>query len=1078
GLRSMLGTICAFILLSLALVTWTHQRWCDALEDALLPIDSLHQVHSHMLEAQLHAERLEHDSGNSSRELVEAELSSARAEGRLLLLRAADTDLLGNHDSEADARLVSAVREYTIEIEQVSNLVRQQAGLKSNATTLALRNAQQRMDEATLKVEASLLQRIVQHRQRQDQLTALMLALIGVLGVVLMAQLTQAQQHRNRDLATLAASEARLRAFTAALPDTSYLLDEQGTCLDIFNLKGSGDSAQGRLLQGRRIDSVLPPEAGNRVRQALRAAIESRNTVSCEYQLGANGRWVEGRASLLPAPPGPARRVLAWVSWDITERKQAEARVADLTRLYSFQSQVSQAIVWARDEPTLYERFCSTAVSHGHFSAAWVLQIDPLTQRATTAVRCLADGLTLDTPDYDLKDPQLRSHAVARALKLGIPCWQSHVTLPDEALPGSSPDSKDPFDRVVVPVRHHEQVVALLVMARPRIDATNAEERALYTELSTDLSFAIASLRREQAWHEAQGRVRLHAAALEATQDGVMVTDLNADIVSVNRAFTEITGYSEADAVGQNARLLRSDQHDAEIYRQIWVDLREQGRWQGEIWNKRKSGDLYVQWMSIGVVPDAQGLPSHYVAVFTDITQQKAAKERLQHLAHYDVLTNLPNRLLVLARLDQALARAERHDQHIAVLFIDLDNFKTVNDSMGHAAGDDLLRGVAERLSRRTRREDTLGRLGGDEFILLLENLRDPQEAAVVAQELLQLLQMPFPLGHGQEVYVQASIGISVYPGDASEAGELVRNADAAMYQAKRAGRNTCRYYTEALTSAAVNRLALDTRLRRAIENDEFELWYQPLHAIDPHEPLRAPHLIGLEALVRLNQPGLPPIGPTEFIPMLEESGLIVALGQWVTREACRQGRAWLDEGLDFGAIAINLSPVEARRGGVPGRIREALQASGLPPERLEIEITESGLMEQSEQAMQLLAELRQIGVRLAIDDFGTGYSSLAYLRRFAVDKLKIDRSFVRDLAANPSDMQLVRTMVALGHNLGMKVLAEGVEHEEQLDCLRQCGCDAAQGYWFSPPRPADEARRWLLPPHGLKSPGIDAAAA
>ncbi|MEY2655518.1 MAG: hypothetical protein RLZZ524_2546, partial [Pseudomonadota bacterium] len=313
----------------------------------------------------------------------------------------------------------------------------------------------------------------------------------------------------------------------------------------------------------------------------------------------------------------------------------------------------------------------------------------------------------------------------------------------------------------------------------------------------------------------------------------------------------------------------------------------------------------------------------------------------------------------------------------------------------------------------------------------------------------------PFHIA-GQDVYVQSSIGISVYPEDAREAGELVRDADAAMYQAKRAGRGTYRYYTEALTAAAQNKLTLDTRLRRALEQREFELYYQPLYRIEDRR------LIGLEALVRLNQPGLPPVGPAEFIPVLEETGQITALGAWVTQEACRQGRAWLDEGLDFGRIAINLSPLEVRRGQTDERIRAALQASGLPADRLELEITESGLMEQGERAEAFLHNLRSIGVQLAIDDFGTGYSSLAYLKRFPVSKLKIDRGFVRDLPGDVSDAQLVQTMVAMGRNLGISVVAEGVETEEQLAYLQELGCESAQGYLFSKPRPAAEVRAWL----------------
>ncbi|MCK6427299.1 MAG: EAL domain-containing protein [Burkholderiaceae bacterium] len=554
----------------------------------------------------------------------------------------------------------------------------------------------------------------------------------------------------------------------------------------------------------------------------------------------------------------------------------------------------------------------------------------------------------------------------------------------------------------------------------------------------------------------AQARMRLHAAALESTQDGVMVTDLDGRIVSVNRAFTEITGYPEPEVIGRRPGFLQSGRHDAAFYAGMWQELLREGRWQGEMWNRRRDGQLYAQWMSVAAVQDAEQRRSHYVAVFTDTTAHKIAERRLQELAHYDLLTRLPNRAMVLARLEQALAAAERAATRMGVLFIDLDNFKTVNDSLGHDAGDQLLQAVAQRLQQRVRREDTLGRLGGDEFVLVMEHLREAQDAGPVAQGLLDLLEEPFEVA-GTPVYVQASVGISLYPEDGASVAELIRDADAAMYQAKRAGRSTYRFYTEAMTLAAQQRLALDTRLRRALERGEFSLWYQPLYRLSDRR------LVGLEALVRLHQPDLPPIGPELFIPLLEETGQIVALGQWVTAEACRQGRAWLDEGLDFGRIAVNLSPVEVRRGGSAERLGAALAASGLPPQRLELEITESGLMEQGEHAEAFLRALHARGVHLAIDDFGTGYSSLAYLKRFPVGKLKIDRSFVADLPGDVSDAQLVQTMVTLGRSLGMAVLAEGVESPGQLDFLTALGCEAAQGFLFSAPQPAEQVGR-LLP--------------
>ncbi len=814
-----------------------------------------------------------------------------------------------------------------------------------------------------------------------------------------------------------------------AMPDPYWVID------------GEGQRVAGPLRE-LPLDLAEPP-LRERMLACVRSALSSGRAQSLPYRLDTdNGpRWYEARVQAMPGTT-----LVVWQSRDVTATQAAGQREQDRSRLHRFKSHVDQAIVWARSAHELFDRVVRVAVGEAGLQLAWLVEAGgtgrPPRLRAQHGDAELMELCAASLP------PATHSHAaaLAQALLSGLTQWR----------PGCvrSP-SGEPLDLLALPIRHAEAVVAVLMLVGPRLDPDDADQHEVVRELGLDLSHALARLSRDARLQESLARVRLHAAALESTQDGVMVTDLRPRIVSVNRAYTEITGYTESDVAGQSPKLLTSGRHDPAFFSALWESLLTHGRWQGEIQNRRKSGELYTQWTSISTVRNDAGEPTHYVTVFTDITAQKQAEAQLQHLAHFDPLTQLPNRLLVLNRLDHAIAAADRAQRRVAVLFIDLDNFKTVNDSLGHAAGDRLLEAVAQRLFTRARREDTLGRLGGDEFILILEQVREAPEAAQVAQELLTLLEAPFHIA-GQDVYVQSSIGISIYPEDAREAGELVRDADAAMYQAKRAGRGTFRYYTEALTAAAQTKLTLDTRLRRALEQREFELYYQPLYRIADRR------LIGLEALVRLNQPGLPPVGPAEFIPVLEETGQITALGAWVTQEACRQGRAWLDEGLDFGRIAINLSPLEVRRGQTDERIRAALQSSGLPADRLELEITESGLMEQGERAEAFLHNLRSIGVQLAIDDFGTGYSSLAYLKRFPVSKLKIDRGFVRDLPGDVSDAQLVQTMVAMGRNLGISVVAEGVETEEQLAYLQELGCESAQGYLFSKPRPAAEVRAWL----------------
>lgn len=554
-----------------------------------------------------------------------------------------------------------------------------------------------------------------------------------------------------------------------------------------------------------------------------------------------------------------------------------------------------------------------------------------------------------------------------------------------------------------------------------------------------------------------EARLRQWATVFESTRDGVMITDLDGHILTVNRAFTEITGYTEAEVIDRNPNLLRSGRHDRAFFRSLWSDLLETGHWRGEIWNRRKSGEVYPEWLTLNTVRTPQGKATHYVGVFTDISQLKQSEARLERLAHYDPLTELPNRLLVRSRLDHALEQAQRQGNLVGVLFVDLDRFKMVNDSLGHPAGDELLVAVAQRMRARLRGMDTVARLGGDEFLVVLENLTHAEDAAGVAQALILTLEQSFVLSSGKEVYIGASIGISLFPSDGTNAAELIRNADTALYQAKDQGRRTYWFYTEALTRAAHERLELEHRLHRALEQNEFILHYQPL--ID----LASGLIIGAEALVRWQPPGEALITPDHFITVMEETGLIISLGEWVLRTACMQVRAWMDAGLGSFMIAVNLATRQFRHRDIVGQVVAALAETGLPPECLELEITESGIMEQGERSEIILQALKETGVRLAIDDFGTGYSSLAYLKRFPINKLKIDRSFVRDIPMDRNDMEIAATIIAMARNLHLEVLAEGVETPAQRDFLRTQGCDSYQGYLYSPPMPGDAfAKRFL----------------
>ena len=549
-----------------------------------------------------------------------------------------------------------------------------------------------------------------------------------------------------------------------------------------------------------------------------------------------------------------------------------------------------------------------------------------------------------------------------------------------------------------------------------------------------------AAIAREHAARQ----LRQAAAVFDSTKEGVIITDAQALIIAVNPAFAEITGYSAEDVIGENPRLLSSGSQSTEFYADLWRNLTKHGQWQGEMLNRRKDGSFLPEWLSISTIRDATGQPVQYVGVFSDISVIKQSEVRLDYLAHHDALTALPNRLLLVDRLRLAVARARRNDTGFAVVFLDLDRFKYINDSMGHDVGDQLLKQVAQRLTDTVRVSDTVARLGGDEFVVVLDDIATTDRARLFADKLLLVLGERYRL-KGQELFVSASLGISLYPEHGTEVDELIKNADAAMYQAKEAGKNTYSFYSTKLTAAAFARVSLESALRAAVEQGEFELHYQPQCSVSDGR------IQVLEALVRWRRPNAATLlYPREFLPIAEESGLIVPIGQWVLESACQQCRQWRDSGFERIRIAVNLSAKQFDKGQVTTLVNRALDLSGLPGDALELELTESCAMRQPEAAIRTLSKLRELGVTLAIDDFGTGYSSLAYLKRLPFTTLKIDRSFVDDIPADANDMAISRAVVVLARTLQMSVVAEGVETMEQLAFLRGIGCGQAQGYLFS----------------------------
>ena len=544
---------------------------------------------------------------------------------------------------------------------------------------------------------------------------------------------------------------------------------------------------------------------------------------------------------------------------------------------------------------------------------------------------------------------------------------------------------------------------------------------------------------------------RIAGEVMRSMNEAVAVLDWAHQFITINPAFTRITGYAEEEIIGQPMTMLDSDQHEDAFFERMNRELRLTGRWSGEVWKVRKDGEEILCRIETNVVPDASGERPLYVQVLTDITEQKRAEQELRYLANYDTLTSLPNRSLLSERLSRAIVRARREHGHVAVLFIDLDRFKDINDSLGHATGDRILRAAAARVQQTVGTQHTVARLSGDEFTVVLEDINGMPDAEDVAQRIIHAFHAPLNFGERLELAVSPSIGISLYPEHAQVPTELLKHADTAMYQAKAMGRHTYQVYSESMDEKNRHRAILASALRRAIDRNELSLVFQPRLSISRQR------VTGVEALLRWDSKEFGMVSPAQFIPLAEESGMILELGAWALREACLTLREWHEQGLEELSMAVNVSSTQLQRGDLQAVVARTLQETGIPANRLELELTESVIMTHPEQNADTLRACRRLGISLAIDDFGTGYSSLGYLKRFQVETLKIDQSFIKRLPDDSDDAAIVSAVIQMARALGINTVAEGVETEEQAIFLASHGCDVLQGYLVSRPLPRED---------------------
>ncbi len=747
----------------------------------------------------------------------------------------------------------------------------------------------------------------------------------------------------------------------------------------------------------------------------------------------------------------------------LSRQQRDGAKLRQLTRFYAALSQCNRAIVNGLGQEELFRQICRIAVDSGGMKMAWIGLIDAAGESVEPSASHGEGVSLLEKMRIPLSaDDPIGRGPTGVAIRENRPVWcQDYLNDPRLTAPWHEEGVRHGWAAMAaLPLRRLGKVIGVLVVYSDEAGVFDQPVRELLLEMADDISHALDNLAREAERKEREQWLRTLSSAVEQSPASIIIADLDGTIQYVNPKFERATGYGRDEAIGRNPRILNSGEKSAEEYRELWETLRSGKTWQGEFHNRRKDGSLFWEYASISPILDERGEPVNYVAVKEDVTEHKAAEEEIQHLAYSDALTGLPNRRLLLDRLQQALASSARSGRDGALLFIDLDDFKTLNDTLGHDVGDLLLQQVGERLVGCVREGDTVARLGGDEFVVMLEDLSElPQEAATqaeaVGEKIIAALNRPYLLA-GHERYSTPSIGVTLFADHDESVDELLKRADLAMYQAKAAGRNNLRFFDPEIQAMIMARAILEADLRQGLQEGHFLLHYQPQVDLDGR-------LTGAEALLRWQHPERGLLAPAEFIPLAEDTGLILPLGLWVLESACRQLAAWsVGPESHRLSLAVNVSARQFRHKDFVDQVLSVLDRTGADPRKLKLELTESLLLDDFDAIIAKMNLLKARGVSFSLDDFGTGYSSLSYLKRLPLYQLKIDQSFVRDVLTDPNDAAIAHTIVALAQILGLAVIAEGVETEAQRDFLAGHGCHSYQGFYYSRPLPLAEFERFM----------------